>query len=140
MLLKLEYPPTPEFAERHAAEIVREVRDNHDTVLDYSLASLHHVDRMLQAMHDGGLSAERIPSTLFRFGCYIGEVALRERPAAWVEPANFVPSDMLASFPFIILRFPNHSIWAPINVAFQKVELGAEKSVHYSCSAQLASN
>jgi hypothetical protein len=139
MTLNLEYPPSPEFADRHAAAIVKEVRENHATDLDYSLASLHHVDRMLQDMHDGGLPPQRIPSVLFRFGCYIGEVAIREKPAAWVEPSRFLSPDELSFFPFIILRFPNQAIWAPINVAFQKVEFGNEKSVHHSCTAQLAS-
>lgn len=139
MKLKLEFPPTPEFAERHAANIVAATKDVDGTVLDYSLDSLHHVDRILQRMHDDGLPADRIPSTLFRFGCYIGEVALREHPAAWVDPARFVPESSLSFFPFILLRFPNQAIWAPINLAFQKVELGEQKSVHFSCVAQLDS-
>ncbi|MDR6139035.1 hypothetical protein [Pseudoxanthomonas sp. SORGH_AS_0997] len=100
MKLKLEFPPTPEFAERHAANIVAATKDVDGTVLDYSLDSLHHVDRILQQMHDDGLPADRIPSTLFRFGCYIGEVALREHPAAWVDPARFVPESSLSFFPF----------------------------------------
>jgi hypothetical protein len=139
MKLKLEFPPSPEFAERHAANIVLATRDVDGTVLDYSLDSLHHVDRILQQMHHDGLPVDRIPSTLFRFGCYIGEVAMREHPAAWVKPARFLPESSLSFFPFIVLRFPNQAIWGPINLAFQKVELSEEKSVHASCVAQLAS-
>lgn len=41
-------------------------------------------------------------------------------------------------FPFIVLRHPDTSVWAPINKAFAVLESPQTDSLHYSCSAELA--
>ncbi len=137
MKLKLEYPPTPEFGALHAKTIVSATQEIHGKTLDYSAESMKVVDEIILNFRNEGISAERIPSTVFRFGCYAGEVIIRQRIAAWVDPKLFVGENELQYFPFMVVRFPDRHIWNPIMKAFAMMENGSGDSLEFSCSAEL---
>lgn len=139
MNLKLDFPPTPEHAAHHAHSFVEAMLANENIALDYTLESLRDIDGLLKRMHGAGATVERIPSILFRIGCYVGEVFCILRPSSlWVNPSEFLPEEERHLFPFIALRHPDASLWAPINKAFVVLESPQTDSLHYSCSAELA--
>jgi hypothetical protein len=77
---------------------------------------------------------------VFRFGCYAGEVLRRQRKVAWAEPHTFMDEPSLEWFPFIVLRYRNDRVWAPINKAFAVLENGERSdSLHFSCTAEINS-
>lgn len=84
MELRLKWAPTPENAPRFAALTVQMVRDIEGAELDGSAASLEILDAILDAWHAKNAPVDRIGETLFTFGCYLGEVFVREVGAKWV--------------------------------------------------------
>ena len=73
-MAELEYAITPENAPRFAADIVAITREVDGATLDYSVESLKTVDRIIGGFHDEGVAVEDVEATVFRFGCYVGEV------------------------------------------------------------------
>ena len=136
MNLNLEYPPAPEFAEKHAAAIVQAMKEMEGKNLDYSLESIADLDRLLANFHAQGVGPERIPSVLFRIGCYVGEVLIRAHRAAWVDAARFMPLEEAGMFSFMVLRFSDGTIWDPIGKAFAVLVNPAADSLQFSARAQ----
>jgi hypothetical protein len=140
MDLKLEFPPTAEYAARHADVIVEAMRTNEGILLDFTPNSIRELDAVLMKFHLGGLTIERIPSLLFRIGCYVGEVLLRKLPQSnWANPTDIKPPVDRNLFPFIVVQHPGGSFWAPINKTFAVLEDPNSNSLHFSFSAELAS-
>jgi len=83
MELKLQFPPTPEHAAQHAELMVPAAREVSGVLLDYSPESLLAVDGIIEKFRRDGVPADRIASTLFCFGCYVGEVFVRNAGARW---------------------------------------------------------
>ena len=84
MELRLPFPPTPEYMPDHAASIVQVVRRIDGEELDFSVASLQTVDRLLDRFHDAGDDPNCMAETLFQFGSYIGEVIVHQANGTWV--------------------------------------------------------
>lgn len=139
MNLKLEFPPEPQFAAKHAAIIVDAMKANEGIELDYTLSSLSQVDAVLMKLHQAGATIDRIPSILFRLGCYVGEVMIRKLPEAkWADPKGLIPTGSENLFPFIVIAHKSGAIWAPINKTFAVLDNPSENSVHFSCKAEIA--
>ena len=79
----LKYPPTPEYAARLAELVVEPARQNQALDLDFSVKSLKQVDRAIRRMRREGANFGQIATTLFGFGCYAGEVFVRNAGGQW---------------------------------------------------------
>jgi hypothetical protein len=140
MNLKLDFPPTAEYAAKHAQAIVDAMKKNEGISLDFAPHSIRELDAVLMKFHQTGLTVERIPSVLFRMGCYVGEVILRKLPASrWANPEDITPRLDPNFFPFIVIKHPGGSIWAPINKTFAVLDDPKSNSLHFSFDAELAS-
>ena len=129
MILNLKYPPTPEAAPQHAALIVETAREVSAVDLDYSIASLEQVDRIIGEWHEEGVPEESIGSTLFGFGCYVGEVFVRHAGARWVSSAG-TEMERFAGFD-IVLQMGSDGMVNPIGKVFKRLANGTEDNLPY---------
>ena len=78
------FPIMPENAARFAERIVQTTRELDHIELDYSVASLKLVDHILEMSNRyKGVTPRKIAATLFAYGCYVGEVIVRNNPGAY---------------------------------------------------------
>jgi hypothetical protein len=112
-----------------AEVVVPLARDVSQAVLDYTADSLTAVDRILGGFHDDGVSTEAVASTLFCFGCYVGEVFVRNAGAVW-RLADETSMAGLAGFPLVIETGPQNFA-NPIGKVFKRVENGIEDALPY---------
>jgi hypothetical protein len=131
MMLKLTYPPTPEFAAKHAEVAVVAVKDVDNVVLDYSPQSLGVIDRIIQNFRAQGSTENDVKETIFCFGCYAGEVLVRATQGSWCESKDVMSADMAKLFPFMVVQLPNGKVWSPITKAFKQLANGSEDSLEY---------
>jgi hypothetical protein len=82
----VEHEIVPNNAARFAEEIVEMAKELDGIDLDYSVDSLKHVDVILEGFRgDKSVTPKSIAATLFKFGCYVGEVIVRNNPGAhWI--------------------------------------------------------
>jgi len=132
MKMRLQHPPTPEFAATHAKLAVDAARDIDHVALDYSPASLTEVDRILGKFHAEGLTSEQMGATVFSFGCYVGEVLVRNNAGRWVMPGQSVLSKLgFGDSTMMVVELPNGDVWNPIMKAFKLLANGESDSVAY---------
>jgi len=129
MDLRLKYPPTPGNAKELAATCVDAARRISRLELDYTPGSLKLVDAQLSKFINDGLSSASIGETLFAFGCYVGEVLIRNIGGKWVETEHSRMVD-LTPWP-IVVQMRNGDCWNPIGKVFKRVDDGEENSVEY---------
>jgi hypothetical protein len=72
---------------------------------------------------------ENIGATLFAFGCYVGEVIVRNFGGKWRKEEE-TPMRGLGGC-FIVLELPNGKICNPVGKVFKRLELGEGESVRY---------
>jgi membrane-anchored protein YejM (alkaline phosphatase superfamily) len=82
-MAQLKYDITPANATKFAADIAAAVEKNEGVKLDFSVASLAEIDKIIGRFHEEGCKAEELEATLFCFGCYVGEVFVRHAKAVW---------------------------------------------------------
>jgi hypothetical protein len=131
MNLKLQYPPTPEFAQKHAETAVSAVKNIEHVSLDYSPESLKIIDGVIQGFRRDGVKEDQVAETLFSFGCYAGEVLVRNQKGIWANPKDVMPANIAQHFPFMVVKLANGHIWSPISKAFSEMENGQEDSLEY---------
>lgn len=122
MKVRLRYPATPENARDHAEIAVALARDEYDTVLDYSPSSLEALDTEIDSLREDGIDGEGAAETLFVFGCYLGEVLVRNLGGAWVATARS-PLRGVSPWPMVV-ALPDGSAWDAIGKAYKRLELG----------------
>ncbi len=122
MKIRLRYPATPENARDHAAIAVAVARDEWETVLDYTPASLEAVDAEIDSLRESGMDGEDVAEMLFVFGCYLGEVMVRNLAGAWVATARSALRGV-SPWPMVVL-LPDGSSWDAIGKAYKRLELG----------------
>ena len=88
MKISLRYPANPENASDHARIAVKLAHDDYDAELDLSPASLELVDALIDSLREEGRDGEDAAEALFVFGCYLGEVMVRQLGGAWVATAR----------------------------------------------------
>lgn len=109
------------------------------TRMDYSLISLHAVDRYLDAVHAGRETIEdqTYTNTVLAAGCYLGETLRRnsELGYAWVNYADFArrSADAAEIMPdglgtAAVLMTPQGRTVMPINKIIRYIEEGPENS------------
>lgn len=138
MNLRLKFPPTPEFANQHADVAVSSVESVENIALDYSPYSLETIDRIIQQFRDDGLTEDDVAETVFSFGCYAGEVFVRNLNAVWADPMDCMPPEVAEHFSFMVVRLPNGRVWSPISKAFRELENGGGDSLAFMFRTSLA--
>jgi len=129
MRLHVQYPPTIEYAAKHAEIIVKATKDINGIELDYSPESLKEVDRIVLGFHESGLKLKQVAETVFSFGCYAGEVIIRNLGGRWTNP----PESLRKIFgpQTLMVELPGEQFWSPVEKAFKLMENGEEDSLAY---------
>ncbi len=122
MKIRLQYPASPENARDHAAMAVRLAREEWDTELDYSPASLELLDTEIDSMREEGRDGEDAAEVLFVFGCYLGEILARALGGRWVPTARSALQGV-SPWPMVV-ELPDGSSWDAIGKAYKRLELG----------------
>mgnify|MGYP001478426144 CR=1 FL=1 len=123
--LALPHPATPENMRSLADVAVRDAADDEGVTLDYSVESLHAVDRILIGYHERGVVLGSILETVFCYGCYVGEVIRGQGEWAWVRSPR---PELMGMLP--VLQSPDGELLAPIAKAFKCVQHGEEDSTY----------
>ena len=132
MNLRLQFAPTPENAAAHAQLAVDAARNVDRVELDYSPQSLAEVDRIIGKFHAQKMRADQIGETVFSFGCYVGEVLVRNLGGTWKNPErSFLSRLGLGDSNMMVVGMPNGIVWNPIGKTFKLLENGKEDSVSY---------
>ena len=123
--LNLQYPLTVAHAADHAELCVEGAKQAADVDLDYSEESLEY----LSAVIDGWRSEQQVPlqeiaSVLLTFGCYVGEVFVRNAGAKWLQ----APEGTDTAFP-LLLELQGGTVCRPIDKVFQFFEDGDEEDL-----------
>ena len=132
LTLHLKYETTPENASRFAADIVTSAREISEVALDYSPDSLATIDEIIESFRAEGLTARQIGETLFGFGCYVGEVFVRNASGKW-RATEGTPMQGSAGGPFVIeLRVGSDvSFVNPLDKVFKRLQNGPEDDLPY---------
>jgi hypothetical protein len=131
--LRLGYAPTAANAHLFAEDVVAEATARGDMSLDYSSESLAIIDEIVESFRQEGLSVEEMASTLFYYGCYVGEVFVRNGHGAWTSKEGTRMED-LALFPIVLKRGPDH-FTNPIGKVFKRMENGEIDSLPFFYTA-----
>ena len=129
MILNLPLAPRPENAAALADICVESARKVSGVELDYGPASLTFVDDQVGRFAEGGVQLDEIASTLFCFGCYVGEVLARVVGGRWIAEEES-PMRGLAGWPMVLL-LPNGGCWNPIGKVFKRFEEGPGENIPY---------
>lgn len=124
--LRLPAPPTSEHAAELAQRAVDAARNVSGVDLDYTPASLSVVDGILEVFREPGSDA--VAETIFVFGCYLGEVLVRNAGYEWVDTP---PEVARYTFPLTVYRASTAAHANPIGKAFKRVDNGNTDSVAY---------
>ena len=122
MKISLRYPANPENAADHARIAVALARDDYDAELDLSPGSLELVDALIDSLREEGRDGEEAAEALFVFGCYLGEVMVRQLGGAWVATPRS-PLRGVSPWPMVV-ALGNGSAWDAIGKAYKRLELG----------------
>ena len=127
---ELKEPVVPENAASFAASTVDKVRGIAQIELDYSVGSLQHVDALLGQFHSDQVSVNDVAITLFCFGCYVGEVIVRNNPGArWSSVAPGTTESSLNSG--LLVQLPSGTVLNPIGKVEKRLLNGEVDSVPY---------
>ena len=129
MDLTLKYPPTAEFAPQLADLAVAAAKDISHIELDFSAESLHALEDIIERFCADGLSVDDIGSSLFCFGCYLGEVLTRNLGGIWVA-TSASPMASYAQWPMVI-KMDKGDWWNPIGKLFKRFTDGEGESLPY---------
>lgn len=123
--LKLNLPlePTPENAPALAEKLVATVHKLDGISLDYSVGSLATLDSRILAFRQQGATSVQMPETLFMFGCYFGEVLVRNLGGRW-----FTPAQNAATLAVLAVELDAGLQANPIGKVFKLLENGPEDS------------
>ncbi len=129
MQLRLQFPPTPENAGRLAQLVMPAAKQISGVDLDYSPNSLHVVDQIVDGFHRDGVTLDRIGSTLFCFGCYVGQVFVRNNGGRW-RATDEAGCTAMTDLPLVVQLGPDN-FCNPIGKVFKRLENGEEDNLPY---------
>jgi hypothetical protein len=120
--LELRFPASPENAAAHAQLAVEVAREEYEEALDFSPGSLEDLDQHIESLREQGLNGEDVAELLFVFGCYVGEVMVRQLGGQWAATPL---SSLRAISPWpMVVALADGSTWDPIGKAYRRLELG----------------
>ncbi|MFJ8662499.1 hypothetical protein [Streptomyces sp. NPDC093795] len=95
--------------------------------LDFSVASLRIVDRVVDGLRQGAADPVTAVPILHELGAYLGEVIVRHASARWVDFDDATAE--LFRQP-VGVRMPDGRAWNPLGKVVNRFELGPEESAH----------
>lgn len=129
MNVSLNFPPTPEFADKHA-NLATEIAKNAENIdLDFSVESLNHIEFMLDYMNNMGATPDDVGAPVIAFGFYVGEVMRRHAGGSWRNTEE-TPFNGLSPFPSVV-ELPDGGMCDPIGKAFKRLTNGIEDNIPY---------
>lgn len=128
-MAELKYDIVPENAPLFAADIVAIAKSVDGVTLDYSVKSLETVDRIIGGFHEEEKTVEEIAATVFGFGCYVGEVFVKNVGATW-RAASQEEIENVYGVP-LILQLKNQVTANPIGKVIKRLEYGEEDNIPY---------
>jgi hypothetical protein len=134
--LKLKHEVLPANASLFSADIVAVARSVSGVDLDYSVESLEQVDALVSGFRSQGVTEERFAETLFGFGCYVGEVMVRQAGGSWVSSVG-TALEAYASFPLLV-SLPADNLSNPIGKVFKAFRNGDSDSVAQFYAAMMS--
>lgn len=129
MNLRLKYNPTPDNAPKFARDIAASAAEISGVELDYSIESLKAVDEIIEGMRQDGCTTDQIAETLFGFGCYVGEVFVRQAGGQWRNTAK-TSMAQFAGVPLVV-ELGKETWCNPIGKVFKRLENGEGDSLPY---------
>ena len=123
LTLNLPLEPSPENAPALAEKLVATVHKLDGISLDYSVESLTTLDSRILAFRQQGATSAEMPETLFMFGCYFGEVLIRNLGGKWFRPAQHP-----GAFAVLAVELDAGLQANPIGKVFKLLENGPEDS------------
>lgn len=117
---------TPEQAPKIAEVAVAMVQQFDGYRLDYSPESLKVVDRIVLQLHTEGDSPQSVQRTILAFGCYVGEVMVRNLGYKWDQPTE---KEQSVGFTMVGVRDKKGGFSNPIGKVYKRVQNGNEDSV-----------
>ena len=128
--LNLEYYPTPENAPKLADIFVDTALKLEKVKLDYSVSSLKYIDDFLQHFSDEGLSVNDFAKSIFKSGCYVGEVMVKNRNGVWVDQRDVPMPPGISTMP-IVIKLSDTKFCDPIAKVYKRFYFGESDSVQY---------
>jgi hypothetical protein len=132
--MKFPYPPEPAFGAKFAENFVEVVKENDDVELDYSIDSIQFIDIFLKDFKNEGLSVDDFAETIFKAGCYVGEVMVRHSFGIWINQEDAELPAGIEMMP-IVIKLPNKHICDPIVKAFKRFSNGDMDNLSYFYSS-----
>ncbi|MGW5422799.1 hypothetical protein [Streptomyces sp. NPDC003943] len=123
-----EHAPRAAEMERYASEFVARVTARARLPLDYSVASLAVVDRLIDGLRRGTAQRRDVAGPLLDLGAYVGEVLVRQAGALWVD----LPADHPVRSAFehpVAVRMPDGRLWNPLGRTVNRFEIGPQESL-----------
>ena len=127
MKIRLQYPASPANAADHAEIAVKVTGEQRGAELDFSRESLAVLDDVIESMREEGLDGEEAAEILFVFGCYLGEVMVRQLGGSWT-PTPRSPLRDLSPWPMVV-TLGDGSAWDTIGKVYKRLELGDSEYV-----------
>jgi hypothetical protein len=125
--MKLKYEPRPENAPRFAADVVEAARMVNSVELDYSVASIEQVDAIIEGMRQEGHTPETMAESLYSFGCYLGEVLVRQAGGQWREATKAELPTLAGLLPLVQLA--TGGACNPIGKVFKRLQNGPAENL-----------
>jgi hypothetical protein len=97
----------------------------HSVELDYSSGSLVKFDGMIDGLASEGSDTESVQNTLFIFGCYLGEVLVRNADGEWLATAG-TPMEGNTPYPLVVRIKATGAVCNPVGKVFKQFENGPE--------------
>ena len=111
----------------YTAGVVKTLTEQQRLPLDYSVASLHIVDFVVDRLRRGQPDRGQVAETLFGLGAYVGEVIVRRTNAEWVDLRD--DEGRLFRQP-VGIRMSTGRVWNPLGRVVNRFLVGPEESVH----------
>ncbi|MCM2577923.1 hypothetical protein [Streptomyces meridianus] len=111
----------------YTAGVVRTLTEQHRLPLDYSVASLHIVDFVVDGLRRDQPEKTQVAETLFGLGAYVGEVIVRRTHAEWVDLRD--DEGRLFRQP-VGIRMSTGRVWNPLGRVVNRFLVGPEESIH----------
>ncbi|MGA4974753.1 hypothetical protein [Streptomyces cinereoruber] len=123
-----EQTPRATGMRRCAAEFADGVTARTRLPLDYGVASLGVVDRIIDGLRRGGARRQDVDGPLLGLGAYVGEVLVRQAGAEWVDLAPGHPLRPVFGHP-VAVRMPDGRLWNPLGRTVNRFEIGPQESL-----------
>lgn len=126
MTLKMIDAPDAAGMRPYVSEFIRRLTLRHRLPLDYSVASLRIVDRVVDGLRRPGADRARVDSVLLGLGAYVGEAFVRRAGARWVDLDQEQQQLFRQS---VGVRMPDGRVWNPLGKVVNRFEHGSQESV-----------